>query len=221
MTYMPYFCVNLDACWKDFLRAVTSCANPFGNGREAILSLEKLWKTVNNPNHVLPCLSVRSALDMYLRLMSFPEGSEVIMSAVNIPSMLHIVKHYKLRPVPLDISLDTTAPKLDLLEHLISGKTKLIILAHIYGKWFNSDPFIDIAQKYSIPVIEDCAEAFCGFEYLGNPRSDLCLFSFGAIKFNSSFGGAIAKVNYSTLFISWSGDVDLLKKIKYLLVQLF
>jgi dTDP-4-amino-4,6-dideoxygalactose transaminase len=110
--------------------------------------------------------------------------------------MLEIVKHHKLCPVPLDISIETTAPKIELLEHLITDKTKLIILAHVYGKWFNTDGFLDIAERYNIPVIEDCAEGFCGFDYIGNPRSDLCLFSFGVIKFNTAFGGAIAKVSF-------------------------
>ena len=32
-------------------------------------------------------------------------------------------------------------------------------------------------------VIEDCAEAFSGLDYLGDPRADVSAFSFGGIKF--------------------------------------
>lgn len=42
--------------------------------------------------------------------------------------------------------------------------------------------------------MEDCAEAFFGFDYLGHPQTDVALFSFGAIKNCTCFGGGIVKV---------------------------
>lgn len=60
-----------------------------------------------------------------------------------------------------------------------------------------------------IRVIEDCAECFSGFSYLGHPDSDISMFSFGAIKFYTSFGGAIAKVKDPEVF---SQMLDLYKK---------
>jgi perosamine synthetase len=43
-------------------------------------------------------------------------------------------------------------------------------------------------------VIEDLAESFSGFEYVGHPSSDLTLFSFGSIKVCTGFGCGIARV---------------------------
>jgi len=31
-------------------------------------------------------------------------------------------------------------------------------------------------------IVEDCAEAFSGLDYLGDDRADISLFSFGGIK---------------------------------------
>ena len=45
------------------------------------------------------------------------------------------------------------APKLDLLESLVSDKTVALLLAHIYGKWFDAEPFVEAARKYNIKVI--------------------------------------------------------------------
>lgn len=75
-----------------------------------------------------------------------------------------------------------------------------ILVAHIYGKLVEMDSIIDIAQERNIFVIEDCAESFCGFDRLGNPRTDLALFSFGVIKPSTAFGGAIAKIRDPDLY---------------------
>lgn len=75
-----------------------------------------------------------------------------------------------------------------------------IIVAQLYGKWFDLDPIIDIAQQRNLHVIEDCAEGFCGFENFGNPRSDLTLFSFGIIKYYTAYGGAMAKIRDKSLY---------------------
>lgn len=102
--------------------------------------------------------------------------------------------------MPWDVSIETTDPKLDLLPSLVTDKTVAIIIAHIFGKWCDMDPIIDAARKYNLPIIEDCAEAFYGFEHLGNPRSDLSLFSFGIIKFFTAFGGSVAKVKDENVY---------------------
>ena len=94
----------------------------------------------------------------------------------------------------MDISIETTDPKLHILPSLITDKTVAIVIAHIFGKWCDIDPVIDVAEKYGLPVIEDCAESFCGFHNLGNPRAQLSLFSFGIIKYFTAFGGAVVKV---------------------------
>ena len=153
-----------------------------------------MWTNYSNPNPVLPCLSVRTGFDLFLRIMNFPPGSEVIMSAMNIPDMVSIVKHHKLHIVPLDISIETTAPKVELLPQLVSARTVAIVIAHLYGKWSPMDEVIDFAKKRNLYVVEDCAECFCGFDKLSHPETDVALFSFGVIKFYTSFGGAIAKI---------------------------
>ena len=117
------------------------------------------------------------------------------MSAINIPDMVRVLKHHNLKIVPLDISIETCAPKVELIEHLVTERTVAILVAHIYGKWCDMEPIIKTAERHKLTVIEDCAESFSGFERIGHPKSDLALFSFGAIKFFTAFGGAIAKVS--------------------------
>jgi dTDP-4-amino-4,6-dideoxygalactose transaminase len=43
-------------------------------------------------------------------------------------------------------------------------------------------------------VLEDCAQAFAGWQYLGHPEADVSMFSFGPIKTASALGGAVLRV---------------------------
>ena len=168
--------------------------------QKIIQELQRLWTTPYNSNYVLPCLSARSAFDLYLRLKQYPPGSEIIMSAINIPDMSVIAHHHRLRIVSLDIDLETMAPKFELLERLLSGRTVALLLAHVYGKWFDIEPYVSFVKHHGLDLIEDCAEGFHGFSCIGHPESDLSLFSFGPIKYCTSFGGGIAKVKSKNLY---------------------
>ncbi|XP_076088870.1 uncharacterized protein LOC143059274 isoform X2 [Mytilus galloprovincialis] len=199
---LPYTCVYIDAKWKDIGYSIAQCAkvHRHKDRDKTIGQLKTMWLNPSNQNHVLPCLSVRTGLDLYLRVMNYPPGSEIIMSAINIPDMVYIVKHHGLKIVPLDVHIETTSPKTNLFEALISDKTVAILIAHLYGKWSEMDAIINTARRKNIHVIEDCAETFCGFEKIGHPESDIALFSFGVIKYYTAFGGAIAKIKDENLY---------------------
>ena len=63
----------------------------------------------------LACFSIRTALDAFLSVMNFPAGSEVIFTAINIPDMVSVVENHGLKVVPVDLDLDTLAPKPELV----------------------------------------------------------------------------------------------------------
>jgi hypothetical protein len=191
-----------DAELGDFWGAARRCWSCHPQKREAIeLDISQLWTRTSHQSHVLLLFSARTGLDLFLQAMNFPHGSEVIVSAINIPSIVHILHHHSLRPVPIDIDARTLGPKLDQVFDLLSNKTVAFLLAHIYGRWFDIEPFIQVAKMKGLMVIEDCAEAFCGFHRTGHPLSDISLFSFGPIKYCTAFGGAIAKVKSHEIYL--------------------
>ncbi|KAK6166387.1 hypothetical protein SNE40_023093 [Patella caerulea] len=193
-SFVPYACIYIDAQWQDFKTAILQSLSCHDKSDEVTNQLRKLWMTSMDTNFIFPCLSVRSGFDLYLQIKNFPPGSEIIMSAINIPSMAHIIRHHRLRIVPLDVSIETVAPKVELLESLITPKTVAILIAHLYGKRCCLDPIIQVAKKNKVAVIEDCAESFDGLDNLSHPETNLALFSFGVIKYFTSFGGAVAVV---------------------------
>lgn len=145
--------------------------------------IDRNFVTPENSNPAVVSLSVRTAFDAFLSLMGFPEGSEVIMSAINIPDMTQIVKYHRLSIVPLDFeSPETLKHSGQQLTKLISDKTVVVMIAHLYGRYNSCTELIQIAHSRGLWFIEDCAEVFNGFDNLGNPQSDLTFFSFGVIK---------------------------------------
>lgn len=52
----------------------------------------------------------------------------------------------------MDVDLETMAPKIDLLENLVTSKTVALLLAHIYGKWFDIGPFLSVAKRHNLKV---------------------------------------------------------------------
>jgi dTDP-4-amino-4,6-dideoxygalactose transaminase len=168
----------------------------FSNREQSIREIQSFWKGNKN---LLVTLSVRTSLDLLLQALNLPPGSEVLMSAANIRDMVEIVQRHKLVPIPVDISLDTLAPSLELLDSRISEKSRILIIAHLFGSIVNLEPYAQICQKHNILLVEDCAQAFAGSHYYGYDKVDISLFSFGSIKSCTALGGAVTLIRDSKL----------------------
>ncbi len=139
----------------------------------------------------LCCLSVRTGFDLYLQTLALPRGSEVLMSALTIPDMWKIVEHHGLVPVPVDLDPRTLAPKLDAARRAASGKTRAMVIAHLFGACVPLDPYLDLARERGWVLLEDCAQSFTGPDSKGHPRADVSMFSFGPIKTAAALAGGV------------------------------
>jgi decaprenylphospho-beta-D-ribofuranose 2-oxidase len=128
------------------------------------------------------------------------------MTALTIPEMVNIAKRHRLVPIPLDIEDGTMAPEISAVESAITAQTRAIVVAHLFGTRVPMGPVIELAKKYGILVIEDCAQAFTGPDYTGHPETDVAMFSFGSIKTMTALGGALLRVK----------DAELLQKMRLL-----
>ena len=156
-----------------------------------IREIQSFWK---GNKDVLVTLSVRTSLDLLLQSLNLPAGSEVLMSAVNIRDMVEVVKRHGLVPIPVDISLDTLAPSLQLLEACISEKSRVFIVAHLFGSIIDLAPYSQLCKQYNMLLVEDCAQAFAGSKYYGYEEADISFFSFGPIKSCTALGGAVTLI---------------------------
>ena len=125
-----------------------------------------------------------SALDIAVAALDLPVGSEVIVPSFCIISVLHEVLRSGLVPVFVDCNYESFNVEPEDLINAITSRTKLIIIAHIYGLTVDMDPLLEEAKKRGIFIIEDASEVQ-GQQYLGRECGsfgDLSTLSFYANK---------------------------------------
>lgn len=138
--------------------------------------------------------SGRCGLKIILESLKITAGVEVIMPSFICPSVADAVIESGASPVFADVAENDINIDPESVEKAITGKTKAIIIAHIFGIPAQIDKFLEIAQKYNLPLIEDCGQSF-GAQYGGQftgTLGDFGFFSFGISKNISGVaGGAI------------------------------
>jgi len=182
-----WFRIRLDLGAREVAAGAAACA--FARDAEAAAArCEARW---SGPHGALACLSVRSGLDLLLGVLALPEGSEVLMSALTIPDVARVVRAHGLVPVPVD--LDPRDGRVDpvSLARCLGPRTRLLLVAHLFGDVMPLDELV-AALPDEVLLVEDCAQAYGGpGGYSGDPRADVVLFSFGAIKTATALGGAL------------------------------
>jgi len=143
--------------------------------------------------------TVRAAWDALLAEMALPKGTKVLCTAVNIPDMFQILEHHGLVPVPVDLNPMSMAVEAENWRSVLTDDVGLVLVAHLLGTRNTLDVLFELCEQHGIPVIEDCAQAFDGLGYTGDPRSLATLFSFGPIKTRAALGGCIAIVRHDGL----------------------
>lgn len=120
------------------------------------------------------------ALHLVLRAWNIGPGDEVI-----VPSNTYIATWLAVTftgAIPVPVEPDTKTYNIDpqLIEKVITSRTKAIIAVHLYGQAADMSAINDIASKHGIKVLEDAAQAH-GAEYKGRrvgTISDAAGFSF-------------------------------------------
>jgi perosamine synthetase len=151
-----------------------------------------------------PCVAVGSgtdALHLAYVLAGIRPGDEVVAPvftciATNLP-LLYVgakIKFVDVDPRTLNISVED-------LRQKISEQTKTIVCVHYGALPCDMDEIRALASRYSIPVIEDAAQAlgatYCG-RFIGC-GGDFSIFSFQAVKLMTTGDGGTQR----TSRISW------------------
>jgi perosamine synthetase len=169
-----------------------------GSFGESIPAFEQGFANYVGCKYGIAASSGSTALHLAVAAAGIGEGDEVLISSsTNIATALAVI-HNGAIPVPVDSENVTWNLDLDLVEGLITEKTKAIIPVHLYGHPVDMDRLMDIAKRHNLLVIEDCAEshgATCRGKMTGS-FGDMACFSFYANKvITTGEGGMITTSN--------------------------
>lgn len=182
--------LTLDFAVRDLAYAFRACASRPEAGT-ATAALETHWAPEGDG---IACLSVRSAFDLYLSALALPPGSEVLLSGVTIPDMVRIVREHGLVPVPVDLHAATLFPTAHDCERAWSARSRLLVVAHLFGGRNDLAPLAAWAHGRGVRLIEDCAQGFIAPDERGSPLAEASFYSFGSIKTLTALGGALVRV---------------------------
>ncbi len=106
------------------------------------------------------------ALDLALIALGISQGDEVIVTPRTFIASVSSVVTVGAIPVFADVDRETQALNAKSIEEVITRRTKAIIVVHLAGIPADMDAIMELAHKYGIKVIEDCAQAH-GATYKG------------------------------------------------------
>ena len=115
------------------------------------------------------CIGVGNGLDalfLALKALGVKEGDEVIVPSNTYIATALAVTYVGASPVFVEPDIKTFNIDPNRIENAITKKTKAIMPVHLYGQACDMDPIMEIAKKYNLYVVEDCAQAH-GATYKG------------------------------------------------------
>lgn len=122
--------------------------------------------------HCISCSSGTDALLLALMALGIGPGDEVITSPFTFIATGEMIALLGAKPVFVDIDARTYNLDPKLIERAITERTRAIMPVSLYGQCPDMDAVNEIAERHSLPVIEDAAQSF-GAKYKGKSSCNL------------------------------------------------
>ena len=172
----------------------------FING-PAVKEFQKNLEEYLDVAHVIPCGNGTDALQVALMALDLEPDAEIIVPAFTFVATVEVIALLGFKPVVIDVHPDEFNLDPDLLEGLITEKTRAVMPVHLFGQCSDMERINEIAAKHNLYVIEDNAQSI-GARYRFSDGSVRMAGSIGTISTTSFYpsknlgaygdGGAIA-----------------------------
>jgi perosamine synthetase len=168
-----------------------------------VAAFEREFADFAGAPHACAVSNCTTALHLALKALGVGEGSEVITVSHSFIATANAIRHCGAVPVFVDI--ETGGFNIDpaLVEPAITPRTRAILCVHQLGMPCDLRAVLEVAERHSIPVVEDAACA-TGSEILwedrwqkiGAPRGEIACFSFHPRKVvTTGDGGMLTTAN--------------------------
>ena len=195
--------INLPQIGEEEVQAVAKVlrsrvlTNGLGAGPE-VTKFEKNFAKLAGVKHAVAVNSGTAALHSTVMAYGVKHGDEVIVPSFTFVATAEAVVLAGGKPVFADIDRETYNLSPTAVEKSITKKTKAVLPVDLYGFSADMKPMREIAEKHSLALIEDAAQAH-GATYAGKPAgsfADAACWSFYASKnITTGEGGIITTSN--------------------------
>ncbi len=128
-------------------------------GGKYVNQFEKQFAQLYGVKHCISCANGTDSLYILMKMLGIGAGDEVITVANSWISSSETISQTGATPVFIDIDPLYLTIDENLIEQKITSRTKAILPVHLQGQMCNMDRLMEIANKYNLPVIEDCAQS--------------------------------------------------------------
>jgi 8-amino-3,8-dideoxy-alpha-D-manno-octulosonate transaminase len=178
-------------------------------GTYKVAEFERQFADMCGASYSLAVSSGSAALRVAMAALGVSPGDEVITQGFTFIATWEAIIESGATPVFTEVD-DTLCMEPADLERKITERTKAIIPVHMIGAQANIKDIMVIANKHSIPVIEDTAQASGGKldgRYLGT-FGKLGIFSFDPVKTITTGEGGMIITNDKSLYLNCSAFHD-------------
>jgi dTDP-4-amino-4,6-dideoxygalactose transaminase len=127
-------------------------------GGEFVRNFERHYADAYGVQHCVSCANGTDAIYIVLRMLGIGAGDEVITTAISWISTSETISQAGARPVFVDVD-EHGLIDVEQIEARITPRTRAIIPVHLYGQAVNMDRVVELCQRHSLRLIEDCAQA--------------------------------------------------------------
>lgn len=128
-----------------------------------VRKFEKEFARLHEQKYGIALNSGTTALHVGLEAMkekfNWQPKSKVLVPAVTFIASSNACIHAGLEPVFVDVDARTYNIDPAQIEAKIDGDTVAIMPVHLFGQPCDMEPIVELAKKYNLKIIEDCAEA--------------------------------------------------------------
>lgn len=129
-------------------------------------NFEEMFAQYCGTKYAVGCGNGLDSLMLSLKALGIGTGDEVIVPSNTYIATALAVTYTGATPIFVEPDIRTFDIDPARIEEKITSKTKAIMPVHLYGQACDMDPIMDMAKKYNLFVVEDCAQAH-GATYKG------------------------------------------------------
>ena len=128
-------------------------------GGPKVTELEEKIAALSNCTYAVGTSSGTDAILNSLISLDIGDGDEVITTPFTFFATVGCIVRTGAKPIFVDIDPRTFNINAELIESVVTERTKAIMPVHLFGQMADMNPIMAIAEKYKLSVIEDAAQS--------------------------------------------------------------